>query len=279
MTIKLRTISLGAGVQSTTMALMATRGELTPMPDYAIFADTGDEPAPVYKHLEWLMSPGVLAFPVVIVTERGRKLGDEILKATRGESIRGSHARPPFFVANPDGSLGQVHRQCTGDYKIVPIEREIRRLLGLKFRQRWPKTPQVEQWIGISLDEIIRMKPSRIPTIQARWPLVEKRLSRSDCLLWMERHGFPQPPKSACTFCPFRSNEQWRQLKASDPAGWDKAVEVDAAIRTGLRGYGLGGKLYVHADRVPLDQVDLSSAADRGQLDLFMNDCSGMCGV
>jgi hypothetical protein len=39
-TTLLRVISLGAGVQSTTMALMAARGEIAPMPDCAIFADT-----------------------------------------------------------------------------------------------------------------------------------------------------------------------------------------------------------------------------------------------
>ena len=60
-------LSLGAGVQSTTMALMAAVGELQPMPDCAIFADTQDEPAAVYRHLAWLMS-GVLPFPVHVVT-------------------------------------------------------------------------------------------------------------------------------------------------------------------------------------------------------------------
>ena len=52
----LRVISLGAGVQSTTMALLAAHGEIQPMPDAAIFADTGWEPAAVYRHLEWLTS-------------------------------------------------------------------------------------------------------------------------------------------------------------------------------------------------------------------------------
>ncbi len=37
------TISLGAGVQSSTMALMAAAGEITPMPAAAIFADTQAE--------------------------------------------------------------------------------------------------------------------------------------------------------------------------------------------------------------------------------------------
>jgi hypothetical protein len=35
----------------------------------------------------------------------------------------------------------------------------------------------------------------------------------------------------------------------------------------------------MHAQRVPLEQVDLSTAEDRGQLSLFNNECEGMCGV
>lgn len=47
-------ISMGAGVQSTTMALMAEHGLITPKPDFAVFADTGAEPAHLYKHLNEL---------------------------------------------------------------------------------------------------------------------------------------------------------------------------------------------------------------------------------
>lgn len=61
-------ISLGAGVQSTTMALMAAHGEIKPMPDVAIFADTQWEPKAVYDHLDWLGSPNVLPFPIKRVT-------------------------------------------------------------------------------------------------------------------------------------------------------------------------------------------------------------------
>jgi 3'-phosphoadenosine 5'-phosphosulfate sulfotransferase (PAPS reductase)/FAD synthetase len=47
----MKVISLGAGVQSTALALMAANGEIGPMPDCAIFADTGWEPEAVYSHL------------------------------------------------------------------------------------------------------------------------------------------------------------------------------------------------------------------------------------
>ena len=66
--IRLRVLSLGAGVQSTTLALMAAHGEIGPMPDCAIFADTGWEPNAVYEHLAWLGSPNVLPFPIHIVS-------------------------------------------------------------------------------------------------------------------------------------------------------------------------------------------------------------------
>lgn len=278
----LRLISLGAGVQSTTMALMAAHGEIGPMPDGAIFADTGSEPKAVYDHLTWMQSGNVLPFPVHTVS--AGNLGEAILSSSAGEGKKGSHGRPPFFVktTKENGAFqdGMVRRQCTGDYKIDPILKQVRALMGLKPRARWPKEVCVEQWIGISLDEAVRMKPSRVAAIVNRWPLIEKRMSRSDCLLWLERNGYPAPPKSACTFCPYRSDLQWRHLRDTDPTGWDYAVKVDAAIRSGIADRSkMRGELFLHRSLTPLDQVDLSTNAERGQPDLFMNDCEGMCGV
>ena len=57
-------LSLGVGVQSSTMALMAAKRELT-MPDCAIFADTGFEPKGVYQYLNFLKK--TLPFPIYVV--------------------------------------------------------------------------------------------------------------------------------------------------------------------------------------------------------------------
>lgn len=46
-------LSLGAGVQSTTLVLLALDGVLA-LPNCAVFADTGCEPAAVYTHLDRL---------------------------------------------------------------------------------------------------------------------------------------------------------------------------------------------------------------------------------
>lgn len=273
MTIRLRIISLGAGVQSTTMALMAARGEMEPMPDCAIFADTGDEPTAVYDHLAWLTSDNVLPFPVHRVRRPGKPLGEHMIEACNTKSTRTASA--PFFTKDPDGMLP---RQCSTEFKVRPIERKVRELLGLTLAERRAlKEPAVEQWLGISWDEAIRMRPANVRYIRHRYPLIEKEMSRHHCLEWMTRNGYPTPPKSACIFCPYHADRQWRQLRDEAPADWEKAVAFDAAIRNGPR--GLKGTMYVHKDRVPLDQVDLSTLEDHGQLNLFANECQGICGV
>lgn len=272
-------ISLGAGVQSSTMALMAAAGEITPMPDCAIFADTQSEPRAVYEHLLWLVQE--LPFPVHSVT--AGSLRDQILAATRGE--RRMDARPPFFLSTG----GMLNRQCTQDYKILPIQRKQRELIGLAKGQHWPKEVVIEQWIGISLDEEQRAKVSRIAAVHHRWPLLELHMTREDCLRWLRAKGFPIPSKSACTFCPYHDNALWRDMKANDPESWADAVRVDEAIRNGVKNRSnkkplSPAKWYLHRELVPLDQVDLRSAEDAGQQRMFDEhgfavECEGMCGV
>ena len=298
-TIRLRALSLGAGVQSTTMALMAAHGEIGPMPDCAIFADTGWEPNAVYEHLDWLMSPNVLPFPVHIVS--AGNIREQLLQAGQGDrwasipafarTVTPAGTEVQVFDEDDDGALveiasrrtttetvsvGMIRRQCTTDFKIVPIRRKVRELAGLT-RKRSPPYPVTETWIGISPDEVMRAKPSFEAWQTKRFPLIEKRMSRHDCLAWLRRHDYPIPPKSACIGCPFHDNRRWRQMRESDRQSWEDAVEVDRALRHGLQ--GIRGEVFLHRSCVPLDVADLSTAADHGQLDLWPNECEGMCGV
>lgn len=256
----LRVLSLGAGVQSTTLALMAANEEL-PMPDCAIFADTGWEPRAVYEHLDRLEV--VLPFPVHRVS-RGN-LRDNILAAARGETVGSGRPQPPYYVRNADGSRGILHRQCTRDYKVQPIKAWL----------RTHKARGVEQWLGISTDEAHRMRTSEDAWIEIRYPLVEQRMSRSDCIAWLDRHGW-SAPKSACIGCPYHSDEQWRGLTAGEMAD---AVALERAIQAGQEHMGIDGMPFLHASLRPLDEVDFRTWEQRGQPDLFGEDCTGMCGT
>lgn len=275
-------LSLGAGVQSTTVFLMSCRGEL-PRLDLAIFADTQWEPAEVYTHLAWLEEMGRQhGIPVHRVT--AGNLRDDAIHWQRDRALKKRRARLPLFVLNPDGSGGSVNRQCTAVYKIEPINRFIRsEVLGLKKGQRAPRSHVVDHWFGISADEVQRMRDSRNPWERNVYPLcgipdqvLPKVFTRRSCMTWLAEH-YPgrNIPRSACIACPYHSDEEWRRIRQS-PQEWADAVEFDEAIRN----YdALDGKCFVHAARVPLSQVDLSTDYDRGQGALWGSECEGMCGV
>lgn len=266
----LRVISLGAGVQSTTMALMAAHGEITPMPDVAIFADTGWEPRSVYEHLAWLKSPNVLPYP--IRTVQLRSIRDDILSVRDGAP--GNVPAIPWFTISKTGKRGRRLRQCTERYKIQGIIRETRAALGVSRRARI-KPDSVEMWMGISTDEAVRAVQSSRRYIVNRHPLLDAGMSRAQCLEWLERNGYPRAPKSACIGCPFHNNEMWRDMRDNDPASWAEAVQIDRALRSG--GNGLHRNTpYMHDQRVPLDEADLGVPDG---VNHFNNECKGMCGV
>ena len=269
-------ISLGAGVQSTTMFLMACHGEIEPKPDFAIFADTGWEPKKVYKHLEWLKTKAY-EFGVPIITVQKSNIRDDLLTAVDADVQSKNQVRFanfPFFVKNKDGSISMLKRQCTKEYKIEVIQKAIREQIGYQPRQRIKE--KVVEWIGISTDEIMRVKPSRVSWIEHRWPLIELGMNRLDCMNWLTRNGYPIPPKSSCIGCPFHDDRLWLEMKREAPEEWEEVVKVDYEIRKLKR---FKNEVYLHRSCVPLDQVDLNE----NQLDLFddgfINECEGMCGV
>lgn len=265
---RLRVLSLGGGVQSTTLYLMAATGEISPPTDYAIFADTGWEPKAVYAHLEALEARG---WPIPIRRVQKGNIREDVLRSIEGRRF----ATMPFHVRNPTGDSGLLRRQCTREYKVEPITREIRDLLGLRPRQR--VQGYVEQWFGISLDEAIRMRDSRYPWIRNRYPLIERRMRRQDCVAWLERRGFPIPLKSSCVACPYHDNAAWKAMRDLRPDEWKEAVEFDEKIRRGLR--GVECEAYVHRQLVPLSAARLEAKAEQ-QMDLvFGEECEGLCGV
>lgn len=265
-------ISLGAGVQSSCMSLMAAAGEITPMPVAAIFADTQAEPKSVYTWLDWLEKQ--LPFPVVRTTKGNLTEMALRIREKRDGSGKWATTVIPAYVLNPDGSRGIIQRQCTYDYKVLQIIKESRRLVKEHGADR------VVQWIGISLDEVQRMKESRLPWIVHRWPLIDLRIKRGDCLSWMKSRGHPKPPRSACKYCPFHSDAEWRRLRDDEPKEFAEAVQFDADYRRVKQECRkLAGLPFLHNSLKPLSEVDFSTEEERGQLSMFNNECEGLCGV
>ena len=253
----LKVLSLGAGVQSTTIALMVGAGEIEP-PDVAIFADTGWEPTAVYDHLDWLEGQP-LPFPIHRVETAN--IAQAIIERNHFTGI-------PWHIVKEDGTPTVGRRACTNEFKLKPIAREVRRLLG---NPGYIKPATVEMWLGISTDEAHRMKPAPQQYIHRVYPLIERRMSRQDCRSWLHRHGYPLPPKSSCVGCPMHDNGYWRHMKANWPDEWAEATAVDEKMRETKPGE------YMHWSRVPLKLADLGD--DPRQIDLFGGECDGICGT
>jgi hypothetical protein len=230
-----RVLSLGAGVQSTTVLLLSLDGTVAPY-DTAIFADTGDEPAEVYRHLARLRDLS----PIQMVS--AGRLSD---------TVGASFMPVPLYR---DGGMGR--RQCTYQYKLRPIRRRLRDL----------GCYDVDLSVCISTDEIERAKDSHLRWCRNVFPLLDLGWSRRDCLDYLAAK-WPHPvPRSACVFCPLKSDREWLDLREHHPDDWAAAVAFDTAARR----FG-----YVHRSERPLSEAILRPE-DAGQMTL---ECEGMCGV
>jgi hypothetical protein len=282
-------LSLGAGVQSTKLYLMFVRGEILPQIDYAIFADTQEEPEAVYHHLEWLKS---LGGPEIVVRTAGC-LGDDLKSGRRVQGAgKVRFASIPAFTTSDGGkTVGRTKRQCSREYKTEVIERTIRReIMGLKYRQRFPvKDVHVNQYLGISLDEAGRsLRIAKNFHKNTKWstphfPLIERGKTRADCLTWLADKVPHQTPRSSCTFCPNHKDVEWSLLKGTDRKGWQRAVEIDHLLRTpgAVVQRDMRQVMYLHRSCRPLESVEFPAPTLR-ELQTgngFSHMCEGVCGV
>ena len=266
----IRYLSLGWGVQSFTLAAMMALGEI-PRVDVAVHADTTHEFTGTYDFARrWTPWLGERGIKVVTVQESST----EILYPNSGGKKQYSVNPPAFTVRLSDLKRGQMKRQCTKSWKIRPANRYVRSLLpGGR-----PYPGAIEAHIGISLDEWHRMRTNKLKYIVNVYPLVDRRISRADCVDWLNRHGLEVPPKSACVFCPFHSRDLWKELKLKGGTDWEYAMAADEAIRPARAHEGFD--LFIHPGCKPLaEAVTLPEDHGAEQLEMDMPCDGGVCFV
>jgi hypothetical protein len=282
-----RILNLGAGVQSTTLALMGVKNweywsasEPLPYPqvgliDLALFADTQGEPRAVYAHLEWLKPICEKWFQVLTLTKGS--LSENLMNGVN--KWGGKFIDIPAFTSHGP-AIGQTKRQCTHDYKTEVIAQHIRReVLGLAPGRPAPKETGITQLLGLSYDEtarIIRVKARfQSEAWDVAFPLWEMEMTRGGCKRWLKRQYTDRTiPRSACVYCPYHTNAEWRAIKESSE-DWSEAVRIDEGIRRHDK------DLFLHRSCQPLAQVDLREEDEKtGQKQFgFLSECEGMCGV
>lgn len=257
----MKVISLGWGVQSWTLAAMVALGKLPPI-DFAIHGDTGWERSYTYefaaKWTPWLENHGVR-----VVTVKSESSG-HILDHT-------NRIYAPLYTRGKKENIGQLRRYCTGRWKITPIRRYIYAELRRRRLKREPGC--IEQWLGITTDEIARAKDSDVQYVVNRYPLLDLGFSRDDCLKWLKSNNLPSPGKSSCTFCPYHNSTAWKEMRKANDKDWQEAVMIDESIRNKSQQYSL----FVHRSAIPLvDAVNVDQ--EYQQLSLINEECdSGYC--
>ena len=274
----LNVISLGAGKQSSYMLLNALEGKFKDKPDLAIISDTGCEPKYVYEYLEWLIKyvKDKYDFDIVVVSA-GSILEDTL------SYINGTRKRVASLPLRLDigedkeiddeeggkliirGTTGIIMRQCTNDYKIAPLRKHIQKVRNGK---------PVRLWIGISLDEMERMKKSPVKYIEHYYPLVLNRITIDQIVNWFKINHLREHGKSACLICPFHSDQYWRRFKKEFPSEFEEVCKFDDTIRNYPN---LKRKAYLSRHLKPLRDIDFSYEPSLSP-DLI-EDCEGLCGL
>jgi len=252
-----RAFSYGGGVQSTAALVLAARKEID-FPLF-IFANVGDdsEHPDTIDYVRSVAIPYAARNGVELVTVHGTRKG---VKETLLERLRRDRrsVRIPVRL-QPSGAVAR--RGCTSDFKILPIERELR-TRGATKENPWT------MGMGISFDELQRMRTdSGSERYRIVYPLVDMRLRREDCVRIIERADMPVPPKSSCWFCPFHTLKTWGDLKRRRPDLFAQAVALEQELSARSVSIGRGN---VHmTDRGPLshavgDQIEMNLVDDDG---------------
>lgn len=278
MSDRLHAFSFGGGVQSTAALVLAAQGRLPATDesnrwDVFLFANVGDkaEHPETLRYVEEYAKPYAAENGIALVEVRKRTRDgspDDLMdRIERGFTPPG--ASFPFPVRMDNGMPGR--RSCTAEYKVRVIEAELKR------RGASAERPAIVG-LGISLDEIQRAKhwgkaDPRSPSQVLEYPLLRLEMRREDALREIAAAGLPQPPRSACWFCPFHSLDEWRRLRRDQPDLFAQAEEMERSIQERQRQLGRAPLWMTRYGR-PLGEV----VADQLVLNLDESPCdAGRC--
>lgn len=239
--------SSGGGTQSAAIAALIVSGELE-RPDLAAIVDTEREASATWAYHNTVIVPALARCNVTLHRIPKSQYATVDLYAKNGDLLIPAYTE-----------TGKLPTYCSTEWK--------RRVL-----ERWAREVRPSRcytvWLGISLDETRRVKPTDRPWL-SRYPLIEKRLTRADCRALVQGMGWPDPPRSSCWMCPNRTAKEWDRLKSDAPADFAAACVFEDEMRK------QDDELWLTRTRKPLRDWQ-----DDGQPDLFTGLCdSGYCWI
>lgn len=261
-----KAFSFGGGVQSMAALVLAAQRRIAY--DTFLFANVGDdsEYPETMTYLRQVAMPYAAAHGLRLI-ELHRTRADGSTE-TLWQKLHRTERSIDIPMRMSNGAPG--NRSCTADFKIKVVSKWMRQHGASK------TTPGIVG-IGISVDEIQRMKPSQLVHIRNDHPLIELGLNRQDCIRVISDAGLPVPPKSSCFFCPFHTTRAWQELYDKHPDLFTKSVHLERMINERRAALGKD-RIWMSSKLRPLDEV--VNGSHRWQMPLFEESDSGQysCG-
>lgn len=267
-------LSFGAGTQSTHLLEEHFKGNIHY--DYIVFSDTGAEPEFIHEQVAWWkkrQKEYENTTPFITTNHNSMVHGLEEMLFRYILTDYQRFQMPLYFNRIDDEGnevpAGMTPRQCTVDFKIIPVKQAVRQMIlkkyGLAPRQRFPNNVAIIQDIGFSFDELRRVSTWQSPQykyIYMSYPLVEMGLSTQDSIDYLANNNFPIR-RSRCYFCPFNCGSDraigmdWEEIIEDEPLSFLKAVWFDEKLREVVRSgkKRLRNIPYFHYSRTPLREV------------------------
>ena len=242
--------SSGGGVQSSAIAALICMGELKP--ELAVIVDTEREMSTTWEYMDKWVKPALDKAGCDLV--RVKKSDYATVDLYRNDDI----LIPAFTMQS--GEVGKLPTYCSNEWK----QRVMRRWAVEQIDSK-----EFDVWIGFTIDELKRVT-TPVGKWQNRYPLIERKMTRGDCIALVERMGWPTPPRSACYMCPNKPHSEWKEMKETSPIDFQKAIAFQGEIQL------IDEDLRLHVSGENLEDVDFNE----DQEDMFTGRCdSGMCFV
>ena len=247
--------SCGGGVQSTAIAVLILQGRLK-RPEYAFITDTGRERESTWNYFWRVLKPEMLRIGLDIeVVYKDEWATNDLYGGEEGKTL----LLPNF--TNINGSVGRTPTFCSSKWKRDVAKRWMRKELGAN---------HVSNWLGISTDEMKRVRASRELWCQHRYPLIfDIPMSRQQCIALVQDFGWPTPPRSSCWMCPHHDDNEWIDIRDNYPEDFASAVQLEREFRK------TDPNAFLHKACVPLDEVEFGVSVPV----VAEDGCSGMCYV
>lgn len=268
-----KVLSFGGGTQSAHLLEEHFKGNIEY--DYIVFSDTGAEPQFIHDQVTWWQKRQKEVgnkTPFIVTTHNSMKRGlEEMLMRYIFTDYQRFQMPLYFNKVTEEGEIkpaGMMPRQCTGDFKIVPVQQAVRKMikeeLGLRSKQPMPKDVAIIMDIGFSYDEINRVGgyvSHQSKYIYLSYPLIEDGLTTEDSIKFLEENNFPSK-RSRCYFCPFNCDGKgngmdWDEIIHDEPISFLKACYFDDQLRA-VQADGqknMQNIPYFHYSRTPLREV------------------------